>query len=466
MEIKKINDFVWEIEKKGNMNVPCRIFASKKILDDIKEDNSLNQLINVSKLPGIINYSLAMPDIHEGYGFCIGGVAAFDSKEGVVSPGGVGFDINCGVRVLLTNIKEKDFALRKQKILDEIYRRIPTGLGQEQKLKLSEEELNNYLIYGAEHAIRRGFGEIEDLEYCEENGKIENANPSKVSLRAKKRGKPQLGTLGSGNHFIEIQKISEIYNLKVADAFGLEKNNICIMIHCGSRGLGHQIASDYIQKMQNPGLKDKQLAYANLNSTLAKDYFSAMNCAVNFAFANRQIIMHEIRNILKKEFPNSKNVLLYDVCHNIAKFEEHKINNQVQKVCIHRKGATRSFGPSKKLPLKYQQIGQPVIIPGSMGTSSYILVGTDKSETLSFSTTAHGAGRLLSRTKAKQILNPKEILDDLNKKNIQLKTASIKNIIDEAPEAYKNIDEVIHVCDTLNLSKKVAKLIPLAVIKG
>ena len=306
MEIKKINDFVWEIEKKGNMNVPCRIFASKKILDDIKEDNSLNQLINVSKLPGIINYSLAMPDIHEGYGFCIGGVAAFDSKEGVVSPGGVGFDINCGVRVLLTNIKEKDFALRKQKILDEIYRRIPTGLGQEQKLKLSEEELNNYLIYGAEHAIRRGFGEIEDLEYCEENGKIENANPSKVSLRAKKRGKPQLGTLGSGNHFIEIQKISEIYNLKVADAFGLEKNNICIMIHCGSRGLGHQIASDYIQKMQNPGLKDKQLAYANLNSTLAKDYFSAMNCAVNFAFANRQIIMHEIRNILKKEFPNSK----------------------------------------------------------------------------------------------------------------------------------------------------------------
>lgn len=466
MKIKKINDFIWEIEKKDNMNVPCRIFASKKILDDIKEDNSLNQLINVSKLPGIINYSLAMPDIHEGYGFCIGGVAAFDSKEGVVSPGGVGFDINCGVRVLLTNIKEKDFALRKQKILDEIYRKIPTGLGQEQKLKLSEEELNNYLIYGAEYAIRRGFGEIEDLEYCEENGKIENANPSKVSLRAKKRGKPQLGTLGSGNHFIEIQKISEIYNLKVADAFGLEKNNICIMIHCGSRGLGHQIASDYIQKMQNPGLKDKQLAYANLNSTLAKDYFSAMNCAVNFAFANRQIIMHEIRNILKKEFPNSKNVLLYDVCHNIAKFEEHKINNQVQKVCIHRKGATRSFGPSKKLPPKYQQIGQPVIIPGSMGTSSYILVGTDKSEALSFSTTAHGAGRLLSRTKAKQILNPKEVLDDLNKKNIQLKTASIKNIIDEAPEAYKNIDEVIHVCDTLNLSKKVAKLIPLAVIKG
>jgi len=466
MNITKINDFIWEIEKQDDMNVPCRIFTSKKILDKIKEDNSLNQVVNVSKLPGIINYSLAMPDIHEGYGFCIGGVAAFDLEKGIVSPGGVGFDINCGVRVLLTNIKEKEFLLKKQEILNQIYNKIPSGLGQEHNLKLDEKELDNYLVYGAEYAIKKGFGIAQDLEYCEENGKIKNADPSKVSLRAKKRGKPQLGTLGSGNHFIEIQKISEIFDSKIANVFDLEKDNICIMIHCGSRGLGHQIASDYIQKMQNPELKDKQLAYAELDSKLAKDYLSAMNCAVNFAFANRQIIMHKIREILQAEFPNSKNVLLYDICHNIAKFEEHKINNQIKTVCIHRKGATRSFGPSKKLPFKYQNTGQPVIIPGSMGTASYILVGTNKSEELSFSTTAHGAGRVLSRTKAKQILSPQKILNDLNKKNIQLKTNSIKDIIDEAPEAYKDIEEVVNVCDKLNLSKKIAKLVPLAVIKG
>lgn len=466
MKIKKINEFTWEIEKQKDMNVPCRLFVSEKILNQIKNDNSLNQVVNVSKLPGIIDYSFAMPDIHEGYGFCIGGVAAFDLEKGVVSPGGVGFDINCGVRVLLTNINEKDFLSKKQKVLDLIYEKIPSGLGKEHKLKLDEKELDNYLIHGAEYAIKQGYGIKKDLDFYEENGKIENADPSKVSLKAKKRGKPQLGTLGSGNHFIEIQKIEEIFNEKVAKDFGLKKNNICIMIHCGSRGLGHQVASDYIQKMQNPKLKDKQLAYAKLNSPIAKDYIQAMNCAVNYAFANRQIIMSNIREVLQDTFPNSKNQLLYDVCHNIAKFEEHKIKNKSKTICIHRKGATRSFGPSQKLPSKYQKVGHPVIIPGSMGSASYILVGTDKSEQLSFSSTAHGAGRVMSRKKAKQTLDYKKVLNFLNKKNIQIKTDSLKDIIDEAPDVYKDINEVVDVCDKVGLSSKIAKLIPLALIKG
>ncbi len=469
-QLKKINKYEFELPKSGKMFVPGRIFISEKLLKNVEEE-AINQIVNVAQLKGIVGHSFGMADIHSGYGFSIGGVAAFDLEKGIISPGGVGYDINCGVRVLATNITEKQLAPKTKQLLHDINRTIPSGVGRGNKDRLSKEQLNEILKLGAEWAVKNKMGTQQDLENCEESGKIKNANPADVSQRARARGMPQLGTLGAGNHFIEIQKIEQIYDDKIAKIFGLEKDNIVIMIHCGSRGLGHQVASDYIKAIEQEygfaNLPDRELINAPINSELGKKYISAMNCAVNFAFCNRQIIMHKIREVIKRYFPKSENHLVYDVAHNIAKFEEHKVNGENQTLCIHRKGATRSFGPGRKeLPEIYKQTGQPVIIPGSMGTASYILVGTKQAEELSWGSTAHGAGRVMSRSQAFRTIKPEEVKQELKQKNIEIESHSNAGIVAEAPQVYKDIEEVIKVSKEVGLAKPVARLIPLGVIKG
>ncbi len=471
MEIKKISEYEWEIPKTDGMNVPGKIYASEKLIALIKQDKSLEQVSNVAKLPGIINASIAMPDAHQGYGFSIGGVAAFDMEKGIITPGGVGFDINCGVRILATDISVEDMIAKKKELLHDLFRTIPSGVGRGHKEKLSFEELEAVLKKGAKWAIEKGFGNEEDLNRCEEYGNIVEANPADVSQKAKSRGLGQLGTMGAGNHFLEIQSVEEIFDSNVAEVFGVEKGKVVIMIHCGSRGLGHQVASDFIREMENKygheNLPDRELINAPINSELGKKYLSAMNCAVNFAFCNRQIIMHHVREVLKRYFPESKNHLVYDVCHNIAKIEEHSVDGEMKKVCVHRKGATRSFGPGRKeIPEVYREVGQPVIIPGSMGTFSYLLVGTKKAEELSFGSTAHGAGRVMSRSQAMREIKGEDVKKELCDCGIDLEAGSLKGIAEEAPAVYKDIDEVIKVSDGLGLAKKVAKFKPLAVMKG
>lgn len=470
-KLKKISDNEFEIAKEGKMNVPAKIFANSLLIESIEKDKTIQQIKNVATLPGIIKYSLAMPDAHQGYGFPIGGVAAFDLKEGIISPGGVGYDINCGVRLLATDISVKDFMKKRGAFIKEMDKTIPSGLGEGNEKKVSMNELDEILTKGAKFAIEKKFGKQEDLDRCEENGCIENANPKDVSQRAKSRGLGQAGTLGAGNHFLEIQKVDEIFDEKIAKAFGLEKNKIVIMIHCGSRGLGHQVASDYIGLMEKQygikNLADRELVNAPIESELGKKYMSAMNCAINFAFYNRQKIMHSIREILEKHFPKNKNHLVYDVCHNIAKIEEHEIDGKKQKVCVHRKGATRSFGPGRKeIPEIYRKVGQPVLIPGSMGTSSYVLVGTKKAEEISFGSTAHGAGRVMSRFGANKNLTAKNIKKLLSDKDIQIEYHDDRGLVAEAPQAYKDVEEVVKVSDELGLAKKVSRLIPIGVIKG
>ena len=463
--LKKVSEYEFET---GN----SKIFISERLLKDV-EDMAIQQLINVSKLKGIVGKGLAMPDIHSGYGFPIGGVAAFSVDKGIISPGGVGYDINCGVRVLATNIKVSDFLKKRKEILHDLKRTVPSGVGRGHKEKLTQQELKDILKKGAQWAVEKGMGKKEDLERCEESGKIGGANPADVSEKAKQRGLPQVGTLGAGNHFLEIQKVDEIYNSEAAKVFGIDKDNIVIMIHCGSRGLGHQVASDYIKAMEDKygskNLLDRELINAPIQSELGKKYLSAMNCAVNFAFCNRQIVMHYIRQVLEKYFPKSKDKsqLVYDVCHNIAKIEEHEIDGKKMKLCVHRKGATRSFGPGRKeIPQVYRKTGQPVIIPGSMGTSSYLLVGTKEAEQLSFGSTAHGAGRVMSRSQAIRTIRGEQIKEELSKQDIEIEAGGWKSIAEEAPQAYKDVDEVVKVSDKVGLTKLVARLKPLAVMKG
>ncbi len=460
-KLKKIKENVYELPKIGKMKVPGRIFFSDKLLEAIEED-SLKQIASVATLPGILRHSIGMSDMHVGYGFPIGGVAAFDIEKGIIIPGGIGFDINCGVRLISTNVSVKEFLKKRKEFLHDLKRTIPSGVGRghKQEKNINYEELKQVLTLGAEWAIQQGKGVKEDLENCEENGKISPANPDNISQRALKRGLPQLGTLGAGNHFLEIQKVDEIIDEQTAKTFGINKDNILIMIHCGSRGLGHQIASDYIKYFEEEfpsetkNLPDKELVYAPLNSKQGQEYLSAMNCAVNFAFCNRQIILNYTREVLEKHFPNSKADLIYDVCHNIAKIEEHLVEGKKQKVCVHRKGATRAFE------------GQPVLIPGSMGTASYVLIGGKKSKELSWSSTTHGAGRVMSRGKAIHTLNSNDIKKQLQEKNIEIEAGSSRGISEEAPQAYKDIDEVALVSDKLDIAKKVVRLVPLAVMKG
>lgn len=468
--MKKIAENIYELPKQGGMLVPGLILASDKLFKNIEEE-CIKQLSNICQLPGIINYGLVMSDVHVGYGFPIGGVAAFDIKKGIISPGGVGYDINCGVRLLSADLTKKEFLGKREQILNELYKNIPSGVGVGGELKISEKEIDEILEQGAKWALNKGYATKEDLKNIEDGGCIENSNSKKVSQKAKARGKNQLGTIGSGNHFLEVQYVDEIFDEKSAKIFGLKKDQVTILIHTGSRGLGHQTASDYIHKMEKEfgveNLPDRELVYAPLESPLAQDYIEAMNASANFAFANRQIITDKIRKSFEKYFPNAKIKLVYDVTHNIAKFEPFKVKGKRVKLCVHRKGATRSFGKGRKeLPEKYQKIGQPVLIPGSMGTASYVLLGTTKAEEFSFASTAHGAGRLLSRTRAKQEITESQLKKELEEKDVKFRAGSIKGMIEEAPEAYKDIEEVVNTVDRLGISKKVARLKPLLVIKG
>ncbi len=464
-EIKKISDYEWEI-KDDEMPVPGKIFASEKLLEKIKQDATLRQLKNAAMLPGVIKNAIALPDAHMGYGLPIGGVIAFDAETGIISPGAVGFDINCSVRLLKTNLTRKKIKGKEKILTKALFKAVPVGVGGKGKLILKEKEINGVLTNGAGWCLENGYATKEDIELIEENGCIKGANPKDVSNKARGRGIPQLGTLGAGNHFVEMQYVDEIFDKKTAKVFGLEKDQVTIMIHCGSRGLGHQVASDYINLMGEkygfPAV-DKDLVFAPIKSELGQKYLSAMACAANFAFANKQLLTHQIREELKTIFPNFKAELVYDICHNIAKFEK----NQGKDILIIRKGATRSFGPGRKeIPKKYQKTGQPILIPGSMGTSSYVLVGTKKAEEISFASTAHGAGRVSSRTFANKNINASDVRKDLEKQGIILESASQKGIVEEAPEVYKDVDEVVRVSHEAGIGNLVVKLKPIGVVKG
>lgn len=470
-KIKKISKDIYEIPKIGKMLVPGRIFASDKLMKDI-EDDALKQVVNVASLPGIYKYSIGLPDLHMGYGFGIGGVAAIDYKEGGISPGGIGYDINCGVRLLRTNIKKAEIYPKIKELLHEISRCIPAGVGRS-NISVSTTELNKVLEQGAEWAVKNGYGNKDDLEFCEENGRMKTANASLVSDDAKKRGHDQLGTLGSGNHFLEVQYVDEIFNEEAAKTFGLEEGQITVMIHCGSRGLGHQVCSDYLRKMEKAlpeivaNLPDRELIYAPASHPLCKEYFAAMSAAANFAWCNRHIIGHQTRKAFSTIFKESELNTVYDVAHNISKIEEHEIDGKMKKVYMHRKGATRAFGPGNdEIPKEYKKVGQPILIPGSMGTASYVLVGTNESEEVSFSSTAHGAGRLMSRHEALRKYKADTLRKELESHKIYIKSASNKGIAEEAPGAYKDIEQVVSVSDELGIGKKVARLKPIGVVKG
>lgn len=469
---ENIAENIWEIPREGKMQVPGRIFASPALMESIRKDGkTIEQIKNVAQLPGIVGASLAMPDAHCGYGFCIGGVAAFDAKSGVISPGGVGFDINCGVRLLATSIPRGEFMKKRAEALAAMGNLIPTGTGKGSAFSFNSNDLNALLEQGVAWCVKQGYATREDIMRIEDNGCIKGANASAVSQRAKSRGQGQLGSLGSGNHFLEMQVVEQIFNDKTANILGLQQENIVVMIHSGSRGLGHQVASDYIQLMEKEygfnNLPDRQLACAPLDSKLGKAYRAAMAAAANFAFVNRQLMAYQVRKAFTALFPKAKVLTVYDIAHNIAKFEEHIIDGKKQEVCVHRKGATRSFGPGRKeIPAAYQGIGCPIFIPGSMGTFSHVLVGTKKAEELSLGSTAHGAGRVLSRSYALKHLTPHHVEQELKKHDVAIKAGSRKGMVEEAPEAYKDVNEVVRVSHELGIGQMVARLKPLAVVKG
>ncbi|MEM1660162.1 MAG: RtcB family protein [Candidatus Bathyarchaeia archaeon] len=478
--LERVNEYTWRIPRyKPGMRVPGIVFANEELLEKMQTDRTLEQCANVAHLPGIYKYSITLPDGHEGYGFPIGGVAATDYDEGVISPGGVGYDINCGVRLLTTNLSEKDLKPKLAQLADAIFRNVPSGLGSRRKdFRVSTSDLDALVMEGVQWVIDRGLGWDEDASHCEEKGCMKNADPDKVSTTAKNRGLAQIGTLGSGNHFLEVQKVDRIYDEKTAKAFGIEfEGQVTVMIHCGSRGYGHQICSDYLRVMERAvhkykiAIPDRELACAPGNSQEAEDYYGAMACAVNYAFANRQAITHWVRQSFQEVFkqdPESLGLkLLYDVAHNIAKIEVHKVNGETRKVWVHRKGATRAFPPGHpEIPADYQSVGQPVIIPGSMGTSSWVLVGTDKAMELSFGSTAHGAGRMLSRAAAKRRFYGGDIKRHLEQRGIAVRAASAVVLAEEADPAYKNVDIVADVSHKVGIATKVARLVPLAVVKG
>jgi len=471
MKLKKISKNIYEIPKEGGMQVPGIVYASDKLIESIKKDKTFEQVKNVAHLPGILKASIALADAHQGYGFPIGGVAAFDLEKGVISPGGVGYDINCSVRLLRTNLTKKDILKKQKEILQGIDRKIPSGVGRGSKFQITKSEFKKILEGGAQYLVKKGYGIKEDYLYTEEEGCMKGADASKVSDTAIKRGIGQLGTLGAGNHFLDILFVDEVFDDKIAKAFGLKKDQAVILIHCGSRGLGHQIASDYIKKMEQEygfeNLPDRELINAPIKSALGKDYYSAMCVAVNFAFANKQLITHWIREEMKHFFPKVKIDVVYDVCHNIAKFEKHIVDGKNKEVCVHRKGATRSFGPGRKeVPEAYRKTGQPVLIPGTMGTASYVLVGTKKSEELTFGSCVHGAGRVMSRSGALKEFRGEETKKELNKKGIEVKSGGWKSLSEESPGVYKDIEEVVDVVHDLGISKKVARLKPLVVVIG
>jgi len=475
-DFKKISDWLWEIPKsfRADMRVPVRAYVSEKMLEDCFRDKSIPQLINTSTLPGVVNYAIVMPDMHEGYGFPIGGVAAMRIADGVISPGGVGYDINCGMKLLRSDYLEKDLRAYLEALATEIQKEVPSGLGRGRQIKLDIASIDKILEGGAQRLVEQGYGEKDDLENCESKGKLSQAEVSFVSDHAKNRGRDQVGTLGSGNHFCEIQKVADIFDNETAKVFGLFRDQIVIMIHTGSRGLGHQIATDYIRMMMRAmdkygiRLPDQELAACPINSSEGKKYFGAMSAGANYAWANRQMITHFIRKVWKSVLGEKASPLMavYDVAHNIAKIEKHKIDGKEIELCVHRKGATRAFPTGHpEIPEKYREVGQPVLIPGSMGTASYVLVGQKEGAEAWYST-CHGAGRTMSRHEAMRRVSGQEVVKSLESKGIIVKCWSLRGIAEEAPIAYKNIHDVVDVVHKAGLSKRVARLVPLAVIKG
>ena len=474
MDLKKQSEGIYELNEPG-MKVPARVIASDEMIPLLQSDRTLQQIRNVAMLPGIVKNALLMPDGHEGYGFPIGGVAAFDAKQGIVSPGGVGYDINCGIRMVIVDIPAQETKAKLRELVDCLFHMTPSGLGSKSHVRISREEVDEVAEKGIDWAIAKGYASKEDKEATEELGRMKGADPSKVSIQAKDRGKSQVGSTGSGNHFVEIQEIQEVYDQEVGKKFGLEKGKTAIMIHSGSRGYGHQICSDYLKVfnnyLRNEGIElpDRELVYAKLDSQEAQDYLGAMACAVNFAFCNRQLLMDGVRSTFNEIFGIEKDQvkLVYDVCHNIAKFEEHEVDGENLNLCVHRKGATRAFAARRKeLSSKYSGTGHPVIIPGSMGTASYVLVGTQKAMELTFGSTCHGAGRIMSRKAAIQSFGKGDLAEELSSKGIIVKTAGGETIAEEAPGAYKDIDMVIGAVELAGIARKIARTVPLGVVKG
>jgi len=478
-DLKRITDYLYEIPKeyREDMRVPARIYADEKLLEASLGDRSLEQLVNTATLPGIVSYALAMPDIHQGYGFTIGGVAATRYPSGVISPGGVGYDINCGVRLLISNMEADEIKPHISTLISALYRNVPSGVGKKGDIKLSPSQVDQVIEKGAAWAVKQGYGHQEDLERIEERGAMAGAEARAVSSRAMERGKNQLGTLGSGNHFLEIEEVVEVYDQEVADAFGLFPGQLAVQIHSGSRGFGHQVCTDYVRSLQKAitkyGIKlpDRELVCAPLDSPEGRDYFAAMAGAANYAWANRQCLTYHTRRtfeeILAGKVKNWELITVYDVAHNIAKIEEYEVDGQRTKLCVHRKGATRAFGPGQpELPEIYRAVGQPVLVPGDMGTASYILVGTKEAMKVSFGSTCHGAGRVLSRRAAKRRIRGDKLKAELEAQGIQVRAGSMPGLAEEAPDAYKDIERVVEVVHRAGLARKVAKLQPLAVMKG
>ncbi|HJN62290.1 MAG TPA: RtcB family protein [Candidatus Parcubacteria bacterium] len=475
-DFRKITDWSWEVPKdlRKDMRVPARIYVSENMLEEVFKDRSISQLMNLCALPGIQKYGLAMPDMHEGYASPIGGVAAIRTSDGIISPGMQGYDINCGMRLLKSNYYLKDIQPYLDKLATEIQKEVPSGLGKGRETKLDVLEINKILENGAERLMEQGYGEKEDLENCEAGGRLKGADATAVSDRAKNRGRSQVGTLGSGNHFLEVQRVEKVFDEETAKAFGVFQDQIVIMIHTGSRGLGHQIATDYIREFMglmgkyNIKVPDQEFACVPFNSPEGQRGLAASACGANYAWANRQMIAHLIRKAWKSVLGEKSSPLipLYDVAHNIIKKEKYIIEGKETEVAVHRKGATRAFPPGHpEIPERYRKVGQPVLIPGSMGTASYILVGTKEGEEAFFST-CHGAGRIMSRKAAIRTISGEEVVKRLGEKGIIIKCQSMRGIAEEAPLAYKNIDNVVEVVHKAGLSKKVARLVPLAVIKG
>ena len=459
------------------MKVPVRIYADEPLLQKMLSDRTIMQARNVSCIPGIVGQSIVLPDGHEGYGFPVGGVAAMDAEEGMISPGGVGYDINCGVRLLRTNLTEQAVRSKLKELVNDLFSSIPSGVGSKGAVRLSPSELDEVLVRGVSWAIDHGYGSTNDSDVCEENGQIPNADPNKVSDKARKRGAPQLGSLGSGNHFLEVQKVAEIHDEEAANRMGIKEGTITILIHCGSRGFGHQVCSDYLRVAEQAmskydiNLPDRELACVPNTSEEGESYRKAMFAALNFAWSNRQMITHWTRKSFERVFNQTESdldmKLVYDVAHNIAKIEKHKVDGKERKVVIHRKGATRAFPANRdEIPSKYRDLGQPVLVPGSMGTASWILLGQPNSMNLSFGSTAHGAGRTMSRTKARRNYNENDVKKSLNDKGIFIKALTRDGIVEETPQAYKDVDAVVNVSHNLGIATKVAKLVPIGVIKG
>ncbi|MCG8429697.1 MAG: RtcB family protein [Candidatus Omnitrophica bacterium] len=478
--VRKLDAYRWEIPRacKPGMRVPGIVYADEKLLEGIRRERALEQVANVAFLPGIVKASLAMPDIHWGYGFSIGGVAATDvEKDGVVSPGGVGFDINCGVRLLRTNLEEDEVKSKLHDLVYSLFNSIPSGVGSKGSIRLNEKQEKEVLVKGAGAAVSLGYGVPEDLEYTEERGAMAGADPQAVSSRAYERGKAQAGTLGSGNHFLEIQVIEQLYDRQCCDLLGLNLGQVMVMIHSGSRGLGYQVCDDAVRSMGRAlqkyriSVPDRQLACAPVNSPEGQSYLGAMRAAANYAWANRQCLMHLTRQAFERVFARSWQKmglsLIYDVAHNIAKIETHTVDGKKMKLCVHRKGATRAFGPGHPaLPEKYRPIGQPVIIPGDMGRNSYLLVGTQKAMEETFGSTCHGAGRVKSRSAAHRSVNLNSLLKEMDSKGIIVKASGKGTIVEEAPQAYKDVNEVVQVVHNAGISKRVCRMRPLGVIKG